>query len=195
MQREPFPAKVRRLLAAREPVRRDEAALQPAAVLLPLFAPSPEKEPHVWLVRRPDQMRIHGGQVALPGGKNEAQDADGLATALRETEEEIGLGAADLEVLGRLDDRVTVTGFVVTPFVGWINRDFTPRPHATEVARVFALPLSTFVDPRVMTVTWGGEPRDVLCYEADGETIWGLTARILASFVELLGMGVAAPEP
>lgn len=187
MEAEAFPDRVRRLLRARTPVASGEDALLPASVLLPLFTPTGGAPPEIWLVRRPDEMRIHGGQVALPGGKQERGDSDLLGTALREAEEEIGLSAEDVDVLGRLDDCVTITGFVVTPFVGWITRPFTPRPMAAEVARVFALPLATFDrTPRTMTVRRGDEERVVLFYEAGGETIWGATARILAGFAEIL---------
>lgn len=187
MEAEAFPDRVRRLLQARAPIAMDKEAFLPASVLLPLFAPTSGAPPEIWLVRRPEEMRIHGGQVALPGGKQERGDPDLLGTALREAEEEIGLAAQDVDVLGRLDDCLTITGFVVTPFVGWITRPFTPRPLATEVARVFALPLATFDHtPRTMTVRRENEERVVLFYEAGGETIWGATARILAGFAEVL---------
>jgi 8-oxo-dGTP pyrophosphatase MutT (NUDIX family) len=187
MSGETFPDQVRRLLAAHSPARHLENSLSPASVLLPLFAPSPDAAAEVWLVRRADEMRVHGGQVALPGGKKEPADGDLLATALREAEEEIGLAPADVEVLGRLDDCITVTGFVVTPFVGWIAKPFTPRPLAVEVARVFAVPLAIFERPaRIMRVDRDGNERVVLSYDGAGETIWGTTARILAGFAELL---------
>ncbi|HEY3593426.1 MAG TPA: CoA pyrophosphatase [Polyangiaceae bacterium] len=187
MTGEAFPDSVRRLLAARSPVLHERGGLLPASVLVPLFAPSPQGTPEVWLVRRADDLRVHSGQVALPGGKKEPTDTDLLTTALREAEEEIGLAPAEVDVLGQLDDCVTVTGFVVTPFVGWIAQPFTPRPLAMEVARVFALPLSTFERPtRTMRVGADGHERVVFSYEAGGETIWGTTARILAGFSDLL---------
>jgi 8-oxo-dGTP pyrophosphatase MutT (NUDIX family) len=180
---EAFPDNVRRLLSARAPRRQTGSTLLPASVLVPLFAPMAGSPAEVWLVRRADEMRVHGGQVALPGGKQEPGDVDLLATALREAEEEIGLAPTDVDVLGPLDECVTVTGFVVTPFVGWIANPFTPRPLAAEVARVFAVPLATF--ERSMRTMRVGE-RVVPCYDVGGETIWGTTARILAEFAELL---------
>jgi 8-oxo-dGTP pyrophosphatase MutT (NUDIX family) len=185
-----FPDKVRRLLSAHPPRRQHGSTLAPASVLVPLFAAGSDSAAEVWLVRRADEMRLHSGQVALPGGKQESADADLLATALREAEEEIGLAPTEVDVLGSLDDCITVTGFVVTPYVGWIANPFTPRPLATEVARVFAVPLSTFARPaRTMRVGPPGVERVVLSYDAGGETIWGTTARILASFAELLSSG------
>jgi 8-oxo-dGTP pyrophosphatase MutT (NUDIX family) len=175
------------MLASHTPVRARGGPLRPASVLLPFFAPSEGAPPELWLVRRPDGMRVHGGQVALPGGKHEPEDADLLSTALREAHEEIGLLPADVDVLGALDDCVTVTGFAVTPYVGWIAKPFQPRPLASEVARVFSAPLSAFEqDPRAISVTWGSSKRIVLSYEAAGETVWGATASILRNFVELV---------
>ncbi len=132
-------------------------------------------------------MRVHGGQVALPGGQHDPDDRDGLATALREAHEEIGLAPSEVEVLGALDDCVTITRFAVTPYVGWIERPFEPAPLATEVARVFAAPLSAFeAPPKAMTVTWGSARRVVLSYAANDEIVWGATASILQHFVDLL---------
>jgi 8-oxo-dGTP pyrophosphatase MutT (NUDIX family) len=182
-----FPERVRRLLASRNPWKARDATLQPASVVLPLFSGEPGGPPELWLVRRSEGMRVHGGQVALPGGKSEPGDSDLLATALRESEEEIGLPQAAVDVLGALDDCATVTGFVITPYVGWIATPFTPAPYATEVARVFAAPLAAFaLEPRPITMEWGSSKRIVLSYDAGGETVWGATASILRNFVQLL---------
>jgi 8-oxo-dGTP pyrophosphatase MutT (NUDIX family) len=182
-----FQDRVRNLLASRKPRRARDADLRPASVLLPLFASEPGAGPDLWLVRRSVDLRTHSGQVALPGGKHEPGDADLLATALRESHEEIGLVPADVDVLGVLDDYATHTGFVITPYVGWLARPFTPAPHAAEVARVFAVPLATFDrEPRAITMEIGPSKRIVLSYEAEGETIWGITAAILRGFSLLL---------
>jgi 8-oxo-dGTP pyrophosphatase MutT (NUDIX family) len=186
MQAKGFANRVRRILSQRSPVRARGELLRPASVLLPFFAPTEEALPHLWLVRRADGMRVHGGQVALPGGKREPEDADPLSTALRETYEEIGLAPSEVDVLGVLDECVTVTGFTVTPYVGWIAKPFQPAPLASEVARVFAAPLAAFEEPpRAISVAWGPAKRIVLSYEAAGEIIWGATASILHNFVEL----------
>jgi 8-oxo-dGTP pyrophosphatase MutT (NUDIX family) len=184
-----FPERVRKLLASRRPWKVRDASLQPASVLLPLFASEPGGPPELWLVRRSEDMRVHGGQVALPGGKSEPGDADLLATALRESEEEIGLPPANVDVLGALDDCATGTGFVITPYVGWIASPFTPAPHATEVARVFSAALAAFTkEPSPITMALGTSKRIVLSYEAAGETIWGATASILRNFAQLLSV-------
>jgi 8-oxo-dGTP pyrophosphatase MutT (NUDIX family) len=182
-----FPERVRRRLEARNRWTTRDASLKPASVLLPFFAPEPDAPPALWLVRRSDLMRVHKGQVALPGGKCEPGDCDPRATALREAEEEIGLPRDDVDVLGVLDDCATVTGFAITPYVGWIATPFTPAPHSAEVARVFAAPLAAFErDPEPITMEWGSSKRIVLSYRAAGETIWGATASILRNFVDVM---------
>jgi 8-oxo-dGTP pyrophosphatase MutT (NUDIX family) len=187
-----FPDAVRSLLAARERAQADSSALQRASVLLALFAPGSEGAPHVWLVRRSEDLRTHRGQIALPGGKREPKDADFLATALRESHEEIGLAPRDVEVLGVLDDRETSTGYLITPYVGWIRAPFTPEPLAAEVARVFSVPLAAFAEePRRTRVPWQGAEREILSYEVAGEVVWGATASILRHFIELITPSLA----
>jgi 8-oxo-dGTP pyrophosphatase MutT (NUDIX family) len=187
-----FAESVRRVLASRERALAESSALQRASVLLALFAPLPQETPHLWLVRRSEAVRTHRGQVALPGGKREPGDADFLATALRESHEEIGLHPSDVEVLGVLDDRQTITGYLITPYVGWIANPFTPEPLAAEVARVFSVPLAAFADePRRMRIPWQGTEREVLSYEVAGETVWGATASILRHFVDLITPSLA----
>jgi 8-oxo-dGTP pyrophosphatase MutT (NUDIX family) len=184
-----FAERVRGVLVSRDPVPVNDATLAPASVLLPFFA-GENGAPMLWLVRRADGMRIHGGQVALPGGKREPDDVNPLATALREAHEEIGLPPGDVDVLGVLDDYVTITGFAVTPFVGWLAKPFEPLPLAAEVARVFAAPFAAFEQPaRAITLEWGGAKRIVLSYDAAGETVWGATASILRGFVDLIRDG------
>jgi len=187
-----FPDTVRRLLAARERAQAESSALQRASVLLAMFAPGPEDAPHVWLVRRSEDVRTHRGQIALPGGKREPKDADFLATALRESHEEIGLRPGDVDVLGVLDDRETSTGYLITPYVGWISTPFTPEPLAAEVARVFSVPLAAFAnEPRRTRVPWQGVEREILSYEVAGEIVWGATASILRHFIELITPSLA----
>ena len=147
-----------------------------SAVLIPLF-----ERPggvHAWLVRRATGMRDHSGQVAYPGGKRDPADDSLLTTALREAEEEIGLARAEVDVIGALDDCVTITGFVITPYVGWIKDDVVPTPNAAEVARVFAAPLGAFLaEPTGMFPRTG--------WTIDGEFVWGATAKITKSLVSL----------
>ncbi len=168
---------LRRTLAARQPRKLPLGATTAAAVLIPLF--ERDGEAHVWLVRRPTSMRSHAGQVAFPGGKNDASDESLLDTALRETEEELGIPRADIDVLGVLDDAFTITGFTITPWVGWVEGAREVRPNPSEVARAFAPPLSTFLSPATGVRPWRG-------WTVDGELVWGATAAILAELVDVL---------
>jgi 8-oxo-dGTP pyrophosphatase MutT (NUDIX family) len=170
---------LRRHLSERSPRRLPLASTKAAAVLLPLFERGGEI--HVWLVRRPTSMRSHAGQVAFPGGKSDAADDSLRATALRETHEELGIDPARVDVLGALDDVHTyVSGFTISPWVGWLAPETAVVPSANEVARAFAAPLRTFFEPP------GGAPPFV-GWTIEGELVWGATAAILRGFVAILG--------
>src|SRR6202789_380873 len=136
---------LRRVLGARAVRRIAPGTRTAAAVLVPLF--ERDGEVRVWLVRRPETMRSHGGQVAFPGGKSDPTDGSLRATALREAEEELGIHPGSVDVLGPLDDYPTITGFTVTPWVGWLSEDVPVTPSAAEVARAFAPPLREFFAP------------------------------------------------
>jgi 8-oxo-dGTP pyrophosphatase MutT (NUDIX family) len=168
---------LRQVLGARSARKLPLGATQPAAVLAPLFERAGEV--HVWLVRRPRSMRSHAGQVALPGGKSDASDASPMATALREAQEELGIAPADVDILGPLDDINTITGFTVSPWVGWVRSDVDIVPNPNEVERAFAAPLRAFFAEQ--TGTW---PRHG--WTVDGELVWGATAAIIRDFVAIL---------
>ena len=186
-----FTTAARRVLAARPPQRREAPGAKVAAVLVALF-PGPHGDPHVWLLLRPQTLRAHSGQVALPGGKRDAEDPDLITTALREAEEEIGLSRAAVEVLGEGDDLVTGTGFVITPVVAWIHAPFTPLLNPHEVSRLFSAPFATFRDAGLLELI----PielirRTVSAYRIEGEIVWGATAAILSALAQRL----ADPSP
>jgi 8-oxo-dGTP pyrophosphatase MutT (NUDIX family) len=168
---------LREQLALRPRVRAPKGAGKASAVLIALF----ERDGAVqaWLLRRALGLRSHSGQVAFPGGKRDDEDESLLATALREAEEEIGLARAEVDVVGALDDLVTITGYTITPFVGWVPQDLTLTPNADEVARTFAAPLATFFDEPT-----GVFPR--IGWRVEGELVWGATAAILKGLVAIL---------
>jgi 8-oxo-dGTP pyrophosphatase MutT (NUDIX family) len=168
---------IRRALAARAPERLPLGATTAAAVLVPLSLRNGEA--CVWLVRRPNEMRSHAGQVAFPGGKNDPADDSLRATALREAEEELGLSPARVDVLGVMDDYLTVTGFTITPWVGWLEEPFEAKPNPSEVARVFTVPLREFFAPPS-----GVAP--LQRWDVEGEIVWGATAAIVRGFVAIL---------
>lgn len=152
--------------------------LRPASVLVPLVERGSGLR--VLLTRRAALLRHHPGQVAFPGGKQDPEDATPLAAALREAQEEIGLDATT--ILGQLPVHETVTGFVVTPFVGVVDPGFVPRIDRSEVDEVFEVPLGFVLDPanyRIEGRTWQGQVRRYYVVPWGPHYIWGATARML----------------
>ena len=162
----------------------------PAAVLVALLARP--GGPTVLLTRRADGLADHGGEISLPGGRIEPTDRDPAAAALREAAEEVGLPAGRVRLLGRLDDYLTRTGFLVRPVVGLVARPPRLRPDPLEVAEIFELPLAHLLDPanrRIETRPAGGQPRRFHVIPYRGRDIWGATAGMLVNLCEVLGRG------
>lgn len=161
--------------------------LRPAAVLVGLL--SGARGPEIVLTKRSSKLRHHPGQIAFPGGKQDDSDADSEACALREAEEEIGLPRHLVEPIGRLPGHETVTGFAMTPVVGWITREFDARPEAGEVTEAFRVPLWHIADPtrfRVEGRRWRGARRQYYTVPWGPYYIWGATARILRGLADRL---------
>ena len=156
--------------------RAGVSATKPAAVLIPIIDRS---EPTVLLTLRTAELASHAGQVAFPGGKTDPADQSPRDTALREAEEELGITRASADVLGVLDDYLTITGFVVTPWVAWLPADLAVRPNPAEVARAFSPALRAFLAPPEGVLPWRG-------WTVDGELVWGATAAILRGFVAVV---------
>lgn len=162
--------------------------LRPAAVLVGVSRVGGETR--VVLTKRASHLRHHPGQIAFPGGRQDAGDPDLVATALREAEEEIGLPGDAVEILGALPAHETVTGYQVTPILAEITRDFTPRVDPGEVAEVFAAPLAHVLDPlqfRVERRIWRGTWRNYYVVPWGPYYIWGATARILRGLADRVG--------
>lgn len=143
----------------------------------------------VILTKRSSRLKHHPGQIAFPGGKVEAGDASVTEAALREAEEEIGLPQGAVEVLGTLPAHETVTGFQVTPVLGWIAAPFAPVPEAGEVAEVFTVPLEHLSNPARYAVEgrrWRGARRHYYTVPWGPYYIWGATARMLRALAERL---------
>jgi 8-oxo-dGTP pyrophosphatase MutT (NUDIX family) len=171
---------LRALLARREVVRAETYAGTPSAVLIPLF--ERDGAVRVWLLRRSASLRRHAGQVAFPGGRRDAGDASLQETALREAHEEVGLHPSRVDVLGALDALPTITGYVIAPYVGWIDGDDPLVANPSEVERVFSVPLGRFLDKPDGDGWRAG-------YAVDGENVWGATgalARDLGACVRAL---------
>ncbi len=161
-----------------------------AAVLLPIVMRS---EPTVLLTLRTSHLSTHSGQIAFPGGKVDATDADAVSAALREAQEEIGLNSAFIEVLGKLPIYTTGSMFHVTPVVALVSPGFILQPNPFEVADVFEVPLWFLMNPanhRHHVVHWQGVEREWLSMPyQDGATerfIWGATAGMLRNFYRFL---------
>jgi 8-oxo-dGTP pyrophosphatase MutT (NUDIX family) len=168
---------LREQLARRKRTRAPSGSGRESAVLIPLFE-GPDGV-RTWLVRRAQGLRSHSGQIAFPGGKRDAEDDSLLTTALREAEEEVGLARGGVDVLGALDDLVTITGYTITPFVGWVAHDLSLSPNEGEVARVFAAPLRAFFEE-----PQGTFPR--IGWRVEGELVWGATAAILRGLIDIV---------
>lgn len=153
-----------------------------AAVLIVLY--EREGEPHLLLTKRSDALPSHPGQISLPGGVVETDDASDRDAALRETEEEVGLARASLRVIGELDDVHTMTsGFIIRPFVALLEGPMTAVPSDAEVARVID---ARVADLLVADAALPGAPGVLeLRYPLSGEDVWGATARVLRTFSQV----------
>ncbi len=159
--------------------------MRESAVLVPLFERG--GVPHILFTRRPSHLRKHADQFSFPGGGRDAEDLTPLHTALRETEEELGIERSRVRVLGMLDEVPTlVTGYRIQPFVGVIPGDGQYRPSPEEVAFILEVPLVSLLDPAIRRTEKRqseGQEFDVDFYTYNGHVIWGATARILRDFL------------
>jgi 8-oxo-dGTP pyrophosphatase MutT (NUDIX family) len=158
----------------------------PAAVLVAFVLSG---QPGVLLTKRNEKLRRHAGQVSFPGGRIDPEDADTTAAALREAREEIALDPARVEVLGRIGDFLTGTGFRITPVVGLVPPGLALRPQPSEVETAFELPVEVLLDPRAPrreTQERNGVRREVWVWPHPQHYIWGATAAILVHLAEAL---------
>jgi 8-oxo-dGTP pyrophosphatase MutT (NUDIX family) len=177
---------IRTTLAQHSKSIASEERFTPSAVLIPIFYKN--GEPHLLLTLRTETVASHKGQISFPGGTRENGDRNLLATALRETFEEVGIKPEDVEVLGELDDLLAVTDFVVTPFVGVFPYPYDFRVSHDEIAELIEIPLSFFMDPRNRRAEermYRGRKVTVYFYDYGKYTVWGVTARIIKGFVDL----------
>jgi 8-oxo-dGTP pyrophosphatase MutT (NUDIX family) len=174
--------RIRKYLGDLQPRELTGGYSREAAVLMPIF--ERQNEPHFLLTRRTEEVQTHKGQISFPGGMREGKE-DLSKTALRETHEEVGIEEGRIEILGRFHDYMSITGYRVTPFAGFIREPFTTVPQTREVAEVLHVPFSIFMDPdnlRVEKAVWYGKKEDVYYYSYGAHQIWGLTARIIRDF-------------
>lgn len=161
-------------------------------MLVPVLAPPPHS---LIFVERAPHLRRHPGQIAFPGGAADASDAgDPIRTALREAQEEIGIAAERVRVVGRLpDSRQELNRFIIAPIVGVLDAATRFRVDGEEIASVFAVPLAAMLAPGAVyedAAISAARGKAMYAFDYEGRHIWGFTGRILKSFLDALN----APE-
>lgn len=164
-------------------IQPSNLARTPAAVLIGI---RPELET-VILTKRSARLKHHPGQIAFPGGKQDATDPSLIHAALREANEEIGLPFGIVDVIGTAPTHHTVTGYLMTPVVGLLLEDFDPIPEVGEVSEVFEVPLAHLANPanyRIEGRHWRGQRREYFAVPFGPYYIWGATARMLRALAD-----------
>jgi len=159
-----------------------------SAVIVPVYYR--ENKLHMLFTKRSSSLTHHKGQISFPGGAKSEADVNLMATALRESQEEIGLDPDDVTIVGELDDTYTTTGFVIAPYIGLIPYPYKFTRNPNELDEIFAVPVSALFDKKVSReeVQETERGRETLYfYEYKGKVIWGATARIVKQFLETYG--------
>lgn len=163
-------------------------ALKPAGVLIPVIDRH-GADLSLLLTQRSAELNTHAGQVSFPGGRMEEGDPDIAATALRETEEEVGIVPSGVSIVGFLDPMPTITGYAVTPIIGLIEGGYQLKIDRTEVEDAFEVPLGFLMDPanrKLVDRDYQDARFQMLEYHYEGQRIWGATAFIIEMFIKQL---------
>jgi 8-oxo-dGTP pyrophosphatase MutT (NUDIX family) len=185
-----LPDLIKKTLRLREPKRIYDAPahFKHAGVLIPLLLE--EGVYKVLFTKRTDNVEHHKGQISFPGGAAEHEDNSIEETVLRESCEEIGLCGEVVEILGRIDDIITVSGFVVHPFVGYIPGSYDFKIQEVEVKRLIKVPWDMLIkdnlESKKYTVASEEETYQTPAFEYNGDVIWGATAWMMTNFIEIL---------
>ncbi len=182
-----FIDQIRNILSSREKRVIQHPPFSHAAVLVPLFKKG--EDCHLLFTKRTDQVKYHKGEISFPGGAVDKEDSDLEKTALREAFEEIGLKESDVQIIGVLDDIVTITEFIVTPFVGLFPYPYPFRTSPIEIAELIEVPLSALLDEECFNereILRGDRKEVVYAFQYGNHIIWGATARILKQFLDLI---------
>jgi len=192
------PEEIKEILKRHRPRTDDhQRGLRPAAVLA-IFYPAPDGLSLIFTKRteRPDDQ--HSGQISFPGGMRELSDPNSEATALRETQEEIGVDPRDVEIWGRLNQEVTISGFSIAPFIGSIPFPYQFHLSAEEVERLIIVPFDHLFNPSFLQeefLPWNGRQYKNYKFIYKNDVIWGATARMLHNFLSLLTTGREPEDP
>ncbi len=190
---------IKEILSRRQPELIDDpgGSYLHAGVLIPLF--KKDGEYRVIFTKRSSMVAHHKGQISFPGGAVDPEDHSPVETALREAYEEIGLRKDDVEILGRIDDTLTlVSSFLVHPVVGLVPYPYRFALSEQEVERLIIVPLRVFhpsyAKPSAGVVDYEGITYRSIVYEYNGDVIWGATARIMQNFMDIVGDKLPLPE-
>jgi len=179
--------KLRQALSRRQNQHIVNASLTKSAVLLPIYYK--QGQYYILLTKRTENVKDHKGQISFPGGAYEKRDGTLVNTALRECAEEIGLMADEVEVLGELDDTVTISsGYIISPFVGLIPWPYQFKIDSWEVEEIIEVPISALVSRGCLhkeTEIIEGEAVTLYSYHYQDKVIWGRTANILNQFLDI----------
>jgi len=180
--------RIRQCLSELKPRILTDGFHRESAVLMPFF--KRDGEYCFLLTRRTEEVQTHKGQISFPGGMREGEE-DLQETALRETFEEVGIEKGSIEILGRFHDYISINGYRVTPFAGFISGPFATVPQVHEVAEVLQVPFRIFMEPehlRIEKSVLFPARGNVYFYSYGNHEIWGLTARIIKDFFEALNL-------
>jgi len=182
-----FIDQIRKMLSSRKRKVIEHPPFSHAAVLVPLFKKGGDC--HLLFTKRSEEVKYHKGEISFPGGVVDEEDKELINTALREAHEEIGLKESDVQIIGVLDDIVTITEFIVTPIVGLFPYPYPFKISEAEIAELIEVPLASLLDEDCFSereISRGGQREIVYAYQYGEHIIWGATARILKQFLDLI---------
>lgn len=193
-----LPDLIREILDGRTPkkIHGGSHSYRYAGVLIPLL--EDEGVYKIIFTKRTNTVEQHKGQISFPGGAVDEEDSSLLETALRESEEEIGLLKGDVDILGRVDDTLTLASdFVVRPFVGLVPFPYDFIISEDEVERLIIVPIELFMTENsgnnIYSIEYEGKTYQTKAYEYNGDVIWGATARMIENLVDLITRRLPLP--